>query len=111
MAFLEISPIIANPTVQTLGGMVYISTEMRSTAGVLTTPGTSYTIQITGPAGTITTAYTTMTLGASEGLFYYLFATAITDSPGKYSVLIKAVDGGNTSIARADFLFELVLSN
>lgn len=111
MAFLEISPIIANPSVQTLGGMVYISTEMRSAAGTLTTPGTSYTIQISGPSGTVTQAYTTMTLGSSAGLFYYNYATAPTDSPGKYSVQIKAVDGGNTSIARADFLLELILSS
>ena len=111
MAFLMIAPIIANPQVQTLAGIVYISTETRSAAGVLTTAGTSTLIQISDPSGAIIQSFTAMTAGASAGLFSYSWATAITNFPGKYSVQIKTTDSGSVSIGRADFLFELVLSS
>lgn len=111
MAVLEVSPIVCNPNVCTLGFSAVFSFEVRSTAGVLTTPGTSSTIQVTGPRGTVVQAYTAATLGASAGLYTYVFAAAITETPGKYSVGVKVVDGGVTSGNRADFILELVLSS
>jgi len=97
MAVFVIGPCIANPSVQILGGTIYISAEIRSTAGVLGTPGTSINIQIMDVDGAIHTAYTAMTAD-STGKYSYLFASGTDESPGAYDVWIRTVDGGVTSI-------------
>lgn len=107
MSYFQISPTLAQPESQVLGGVVYISTEIRTAAGVLGTPGTSINIQIIGPDGTVVVAYTAMTAD-STGKYSYSWATATTNLPGSYVVWIRTVDGGNTSITSSkDGLFRL----
>ena len=101
-----IGPTAANPSVQILGGTVYISTELRSTAGALGTPGTSINIQIMNVDGSIHTAYAAMTAD-STGKYSYLFASGTDESPGSYDVWIRTVDGGVTSIEAFQAVFTL----
>ena len=89
-----------------MGGTIYISVEIRSTAGVLGTPGPSINIQIIGPDGAIHTAYTAMTAD-STGRYSYLFASGTDESPGAYSAWVRTVDGGVTSIQDFPFLFTI----
>lgn len=106
MAFLIITNISANPTVGSLGGIVYITATTWSTAGALTSAGTSTLIQITAPDSTIVQSFTAMTAD-STGKFSYAFATATSNLPGRYSVEIKTTDSGNVSTERGEYLFTL----
>lgn len=112
MAVLLISPINASPEVQTLGGAFYISCETRAVTApyALTSAGTSTKITIRDPRGAVAVSAAAMTASA-VGVFYYVYSTALTDQPGKYTVEITTLDGGVSSIGRFDFLFELVLSS
>jgi hypothetical protein len=96
MAILQIGAAAANPSVLMMGGSSYISVEFRTQAGVLTDPGTSFSIQIINVDGSIKTAYTTLTKDV-VGRYYYVLTSTTAYSPGVYNVWIKCVDGGNTS--------------
>ena len=99
MAYFDISPVVATPAVQELGGLVLIVAEFRNIlTGVLAAPGTSISIQINGPTGAVVQAYAAMTADTTVGRYYYVFSSSTsTMFPGRYSVKCKCVDSGTTS--------------
>lgn len=107
MATFFIGPFNATPAVQVLGGTILISVELRTSAGVLGTPGTSILIQILGPDGAVLVAYVAMTAD-STGKYSYAFVSATSHSPGTYSAWVKTTDVAVVSIQPAPYLFELV---
>lgn len=90
-----IAPVTSNPKSVVAGGVVTISCETRTEAGVLTTPGTSYLIVIYGPTGAIIQASTTMT-AAATGILTYAFATTTAMTSGECRILITVVHSALT---------------
>lgn len=79
-----IAPVVANPKKVHAGSIVVITVETRTNAGVLTTPGTSYTIAIFSPTGSTAQAATTLTASAA-GILTYTFATTTAMTAGVYT--------------------------
>jgi hypothetical protein len=107
MAFFQILNVAADPTEQQLGGVVLITAETWNTSGALATPGTSTSIRITAPDGSEDVAYTAMTFD-STGKASYKYASSTSKKPGHYTVEIRVVDTGDTSLSRSEWKFKLV---
>ena len=96
-----ISPVVSNPRYLIAGGLVVVSCETRSNAGVLTTPGTSIQITLFDPTGATAQAATGMTAG-STGIYTYTYQTVVTKNPGIYTILITVIHTDGTSIFRSE---------
>ena len=95
-----IAPIASNPKRVTAGGLVVVSCETRTNAGVLTTPGTSISIIIYGPGGATDQSSVAMTAG-STGIYSYTYQTVTTKPSGERTVEIIAVHTDGTSKVRS----------
>ena len=95
-----IAPIASNPKRVTAGGLVVISCETRTNAGVLTTPGTSISIIIYGPGGATDQTSASMTTG-STGIHTYTYQTVTTKPSGERTVEIIAVHTDGSSRVRS----------
>ena len=96
-----IAPVVSNPRRSIAGGLIVVSTETRSNAGVLTTPGTSIKITLFDPTGATAQAATDMTAG-STGIYTYTYQLVTTKNPGEYTILITVISGDGTSIFRSE---------
>ena len=96
-----IAPVVSNPRRFIAGGLVVVSTETRTNAGVLTTPGTSISIILYTPTGATGQASTAMTT-ASAGVHSYTFAAPTTKDPGEWTIEIVAVHTDGTSRFRSE---------
>lgn len=106
MALIQVTMLAANPEIQVLGGVVYITAVTWNASGALASAGTSTTIQITGPNAAIIQSFTAMTAD-STGKFSYKFVTATSNLPGAYSVEIRATDSAEVYSKLEPYLFTL----
>jgi uncharacterized protein YfaS (alpha-2-macroglobulin family) len=84
---------------------VICSAEVKTAAGVLTSPATSMKVAINGPTGASVVAATAMTLDG-VGLYHYDYAPATDALLGTYQVKYTAVDGTRTTIQSDSFVLE-----
>jgi hypothetical protein len=96
-----IYPVASNPKRVPAGGIVVVSCETRSSAGVLTTPGTSIKITIYDPSGATAKTATAMTAG-STGIYSYTYDTVTTRLGGEYTFQIETVHTDGTSLYRTN---------
>ena len=97
---MNITPITCTPRKVPAGGMVNISCSTYSSAGVLTTPGTSIKVRIYDPSGNVLLALAAMTT-TSAGVHNYNYQTVVTHIPGECGVEIQAVHTDGTTIMRS----------
>lgn len=96
-----IAPIVSNPKRVTAGGLVVVSCETRTAAGVLTTPGTSISVLIYGPSGATDRTSVAM-VTSSAGIHSYAFAVPTTIPSGERTIEIIAVHTDGTSKVRTE---------
>ena len=84
------------------GETVVCSVEVRTSAGVLTSPATSMTITIVDP-GEVAIATNAAMTEDSTGNYHYDYNSASTAASGVYRVTYKATDGTRITMQKDTF--------
>lgn len=96
-----ISPVVSSPRRIPADGLVVISCETRTNAGVLTTPATSIKVTLFDKFGATAQAAVAMTT-SSAGIHSYAWQCTTAKPGGEYTIRVEAIHSDGTSTFRSE---------